>query len=629
MTSSTLPSSPAPPPVRPQPFAPRHYFGELFDPATYRHLLYHALSLPLALLYFAVFCVGFSLGAGLAVILVGLFILAGLLWLLLACTDLERVLGTALLDVNLSRHRRLRPDGLWDWTRRVLSDVGTYKAALYLLLKLPFSLLVLLVGGSLFTTALVLLSTPFWGVSGLNSEWLLVELNDQTYRMTAWSLAALTLGGLALLVLTVGALNLLARAWAFVSVALLTDDGEGEQAQREVQALRQGASTLAQRAGRTSSDPAAALSELLSQGVRATAAQGAVLLQAGQVAAEHGLPPEVTAAFAALRPALPLALSDRQAHLLRGWQPPGTLQAAALGTLVSLPVDLPATQTRPPAGPDEAAELHAFYPRGKEPSRRELEFWGAVTDQVAVAQETARLLQQARLQGSEQERSRLARDLHDSVAQALYGIALGTRAARAQLSRDPTRASEHLEYAVQLADGAASEMKALLFALRPDALEEGGLTAALARLSEMLTLRYHLKSTLDAPLEPTLNAEQKGALYRIAQEAVHNAVKHAQAGTVALRLHREERGWQLQIQDDGRGFDPGSVRGGTLGLKSMCERATEMGASFELHSVPEGGTTVSVSLPATRIASGTLPDVAPLLLNQDTDLPAQTPQEQP
>ncbi|WP_189091410.1 sensor histidine kinase [Deinococcus ruber] len=603
MTSSASPSAPAPPPVRPHPFAPRHYFGELIDPATYRHLLYHAFSLPLALLYFSLFCVSFALGAGLAVIVVGFFILVGLLWLLLACADLERLLGTALLGVNLSRRRRLRPDGLWDWTRRTLSDVGNYKAALYLALKLPFSLLVLLVGGSLLSTALVLLSAPFWGASGLSGNWLLVELNAQTYQMTVWSLAALVLGGLALMVLTVAALNLLARAWAFVSVALLTDDGEGEQAQREVQALRQGASTLAQRA-----DPAAALGELLSQGVRATAAQGAVLLHAGQVAAEHGLPPEVTAAFAALRPALPLALSDRQAHLLRGWQPPGTLQAAALGTLVSLPVDLPATHTQPPAGPDEAAELHAFYPRGKEPSRRELEFWGAVTDQVAVAQETARLLQQARLQGSEQERARLARDLHDSVAQALYGIALGTRAARAQLSRDPARASEHLEYAVQLADGAASEMKALLFALRPDALEEGGLTAALARLSEMLTLRYHLKSTLDAPLEPTLNAEQKGALYRIAQEAVHNAVKHAQAGTVALRLHPQEGGWRLQIHDDGKGFDPGGVRGGTLGLKSMRERADDMGAQFDLRSAPAGGTTVRVHLPAARIVAHPLPE---------------------
>ena len=559
-------------------------------------------------------------------IVVGLFILVGLLWLLLACADLERLLG-ALLGVNLSRRRRLRPDGLWDWTRRSLSDVGTYKAALYLALKLPFSLLVLLVGGGLFGTALGLLSAPFWGASSLNGTWLLVELNGQTYQMTVWSQAALVLGGLALLVLTVAALNLLARAWAFVSVALLTDDGEGEQAQREVQALRQGASTLAQRAGHASAEPAAALAELLGQGVRATAAQGAVLLQGGQVTAEHGLPPEIAAAFAALRPALPLELSDSQAHLLRNWQPAGTLQAATSGTLVSLPVGLTATPPHAPApaGPAEVAELHAFYPRGKEPSRRELEFWGAVTDQVAVALETARLLQQARLQGSEQERSRLARELHDSVAQALYGIALGTRAARAQLSRDPARASENLDYAVQLADGAASEMKALLFALRPDALEEGGLTAALARLSEMLTLRYHLKSTLDAPLEPALVAEQKGALYRIAQEAVHNAVKHAQATAVNLSLLQEERGWRLQVQDDGKGFDPGSVRGGTLGLKSMHERAAGMGAQLDLHSAPQGGTTVSVCLPATRPAAGPFPDSS----DQHTALPYQSTQEKP
>jgi signal transduction histidine kinase len=639
MTMNVPPQQASSGPLRPDSSgpgaAPGGFFGELIDPATYRQLLYHALSLPLALTYFVVLTVSYSLGLGLLVVLVGVFVLAGALWMTLAAADLERLLGTALLGVKLERRRTLRPEGVLEWLRALLSDAGTYKAVLYLLLKLPFSLLVLVVGAVVLGAAAAMILAPIlWLIWG-TPDWLPVfdfggqnaalQVGGGLYQATIWSLPVMVLAGVLLTVLGVALLNLLARAWAFLSVALLTDYGENAQALREVQALRQGAQTLGRQtlgsqtlgsqtlgnqtpgsqpqdtAGQLhSDDPAAALGELLAQGVQATVAQGALILQEGKLLAQHGLTPEFASTLSDLRPSLDLQLQPNRAHLLRNWQPDsehsglGAFQKP--GTLVSLPV-----------GPYQNSELHVLYPLRSEPSRRELEFWGAISNQAAVALEVSQLLRAARLQGSEQgavqERARLARELHDSVAQALYGIALGTRAARAQLERNPSGAGENLDYAVQLADGATAEMRALLFALRPDALEEGGLVAALSRLTEMLTARYKIRSHLDTADEPDLSTAQKGALYRIAQEAAHNAVKHAQAGRIDLTLRREAGDWLLQVHDDGSGFDPALIQGGTLGLKSMRERADEMGASFDLHSSPgpqgaQGtGTTIRVRLP--------------------------------
>jgi signal transduction histidine kinase len=602
--------------------APGGFFGELIDPATYRQLLYHALSLPLALTYFVVLTVSYALGLGLLVVLVGVFVLAGSLWLTLAAADLERLLGSALLGVKLDRRRSLRPEGVLEWLRALLSDAGTYKAVLYLLLKLPFSLLVLTVGAAVLGLAAALMLAPIlWLIWGTPDGLPLFDFGTPVtplqvggvYQATVWSLPVMVLAGGLLTVLGVALLNLLARAWAFLSVALLTEYGENAQALREVQALRQGAQTLGrQTLGKQSvgqpppgqlhsDDPSAALTELLSQGVQATVAQGALILQEGTVLAQHGLTPEFVSALSHLRPTLDLDLQPNRAHLLRHWQPDSAHSASVAfqkaGTLVSLPVD-----------PDQNSELHVLYPRRSEPSRRELDFWGAVSTQAAVALEVSQLLRAARLQGSEQgavqERARLARELHDSVAQALYGIALGTRAARAQLERNPGGAAENLDYAVQLADGATAEMRALLFALRPDALEEGGLVAALSRLAEMLTARYRMQSHLDAADEPDLSVAQKGALYRIAQEAAHNAVKHARPERIDLTLRREAGAWLLQVQDDGSGFDPALIQGGTLGLKSMRERATEVGASFDLRSSPGAGTAVRVRLPLSETDGG-------------------------
>jgi signal transduction histidine kinase len=212
-------------------------------------------------------------------------------------------------------------------------------------------------------------------------------------------------------------------------------------------------------------------------------------------------------------------------------------------------------------------------------SSRDITLWKSLGVHASTALKLEQLLGAER----EEERSRIARELHDSVAQALYGIALGTRSALEQLS-NPEQAQKALEYARDLADAGTTEMKTLLFALRPDALEEGGLAAALLKLGEMLQARYKLSAHVDAPLEPDVPLEVKGALYRIAQEAAHNTVKHAKASRIWIVLGAVH----LEVRDDGRGFDVASPKAGVLGLKSMNERAKQIGGVFRVVSSQSG-----------------------------------------
>ncbi len=568
--------------MTPAPSAPpRGYFGELLDPATYKRLLYHLLAFPLGLLYFVVLVVGVSLGAGLLVIVVGAALLLATLWLVTAFADLERVLGEALLNVPLPRRRApLRPDGVWAWVRQAVSDADTYRALLYLLLKFPFGVLTFGLGAALLGASLALIWAPlslWWGPPGVY-----FFFSDGAYQLTPAAAVAAPIGGVALLVLGLSVLNLLARGWAAVSVALLTG-GEGAAAQREVQALQRGARVVT-----LGGDLSATLGELLAQGLDATAAGAAVVVSGAQLLAGRGLADSQTD-MSALRAAVLIPQEPGRALLTPDG---GTLLGAKLGALATF---------RLPAPAGEAGALHVAYPLRVAPSRRELAFWGAVADQAAVALETDRLLRRAHARGGEEERARVARELHDSVAQALYGISLGAKAARAQVTSSAPGgsegAAESLNYVAELADGASAEMKALLFSLRPDALAEGGLTPALARLVDVLRLRYKLSAGLSAPEAPGLSGEVAGALYRIAQEAAHNAVKHAGARTVELALDRDGDEWVLSVRDDGAGFDPGQLSGGTLGLQGMRERAQAIHTALKVTSAPGAGTVVSVRVP--------------------------------
>jgi len=222
----------------------------------------------------------------------------------------------------------------------------------------------------------------------------------------------------------------------------------------------------------------------------------------------------------------------------------------------------------------------------------------AFASQAAIAVENARLYEQAQALASLEERRHLARELHDSVSQALYGIALGARTARMLLDRNPARLADPLDYILTQAEAALTEMRALIFELRPEVLEAEGLVAALTKQTEALQARHGLTITTKFCEEPEAPLAIKEALYRIAQEATHNIVKHAQASQIDLALTWAED-LMLKIKDNGRGFDPQESFPGHLGLQSMRERAEALGGSFKIESKPGQGTCiwVRVSLP--------------------------------
>jgi PAS domain S-box-containing protein len=221
----------------------------------------------------------------------------------------------------------------------------------------------------------------------------------------------------------------------------------------------------------------------------------------------------------------------------------------------------------------------------------------AFADQAAVAIENARLYEQAQGMAALEERQRLARDLHDSVSQALYGMTLGARTARALVQQDPTRATEALDYVLSLAEAAFAEMRAVIFDLRPDSVEQEGLVCALGWQADLLRIRHHLKVETEFSAEPGLPLAVKEALYRIAREAVNNIVKHAGASRVTLRLDHRPDATSLEIADDGAGFASSDAYPGHLGLRSMRERATAVGATLEIESSTGAGTRIRVCIP--------------------------------
>jgi len=222
----------------------------------------------------------------------------------------------------------------------------------------------------------------------------------------------------------------------------------------------------------------------------------------------------------------------------------------------------------------------------------------AVAGQAAVALENARLYEEGKDLAALEERQRLARELHDSVSQALYGITLGARTARTLLDRDPTRAAEPLDYAMSLAEAALAEMRALIFELRPESLANEGLIVALEKLATAARARHHIEVHMTLMDEPPISLDAKQALYRIAQEALQNVVRHARATEVTLRMSQKDTDeLVLDIRDNGIGFDPTSSFPGHLGLNSMRERVMRLGGAFTLESVPDQGTHLTASIP--------------------------------
>jgi signal transduction histidine kinase len=200
-------------------------------------------------------------------------------------------------------------------------------------------------------------------------------------------------------------------------------------------------------------------------------------------------------------------------------------------------------------------------------------------------------------QTAAEERQRLARELHDSVSQALYGIVLGARSASTRLTKSPERVREPLDYILNLADAALADMRSLIFELRPESLEQGGLVGALSKRADAVAARYGIQVEKRLPDEPAISLDSKQAIYRTAQEALHNVVKHANAKRVSLQLQVDGGAVRMEIHDDGKGFDPDASFPGHLGLQSMRERAAARGGDLHIESSPGSGTTVALEIP--------------------------------
>jgi signal transduction histidine kinase len=198
-----------------------------------------------------------------------------------------------------------------------------------------------------------------------------------------------------------------------------------------------------------------------------------------------------------------------------------------------------------------------------------------------------------------QERNRLARNLHDSVTQTIFSMTLAADTARVQLDRDPSQVAFHLEWLQQLAQSALSEMRSLVFELRPTTLSEAGLMATLDQHLQVLEKQHGLTISLQVEGVEVLSNEQEHSLFRIIQEALNNIVKHASTDRATVDLEFRDGQIALQIWDKGKGFDPNSTPAGGkhLGLSSMRERVELMRGTIRINSHPGEGTRIMINIP--------------------------------
>ncbi|RME60159.1 MAG: sensor histidine kinase, partial [Caldilineae bacterium] len=244
----------------------------------------------------------------------------------------------------------------------------------------------------------------------------------------------------------------------------------------------------------------------------------------------------------------------------------------------------------------------AVCPRGpgERFSREDERLLAAIAQLAATTVQAARLsleLQQSRRQivtSREEERRRLRRDLHDGLGPVLASVALQADTARDLAESDPEAAKAILTSIMDQAQAAVSDVRRLVYNLRPPALDELGLVDALRQFAQ--TVQGKLTVAIETPEHlPTLPAAVEVAAYHIVREAVNNVVKHAQASHCQVTLAVADEGLHLSVEDDGIGAPDETVSG--VGLLSMQERAAELGGRCDIHRLSGGGTRVTAILP--------------------------------
>ena len=288
---------------------------------------------------------------------------------------------------------------------------------------------------------------------------------------------------------------------------------------------------------------------------------------------------------AMLETAEPLNTTDIHAHpRFRGWWPE---QHPDMRSFLGVPIVTP------------DGVIGAFYLTEKEGGggfgAAEEELIELLAAHAAIAITNAGLYERSRELSMLAERNRLALELHDAVSQKLFSLVLTAEAAGTQLDRDAEAARAHVTRAQELAREALDELRSLILELRPAELERDGLCGALRKHVDMLRRLHRVR--IDVEVDDAAGGEGRrdGEVLRVAQEALQNAVRHAGAQRVGVRLGRDGGGrLVLEVTDDGAGFDPAdpALRSRRLGLTSMEERARRLGGRLEIRSAPGAGTTV-------------------------------------
>jgi signal transduction histidine kinase len=228
----------------------------------------------------------------------------------------------------------------------------------------------------------------------------------------------------------------------------------------------------------------------------------------------------------------------------------------------------------------------------------EQELAQALANQAMLAIQLARLSAQSRQSAIIGERNRMARDIHDTLAQGFTGVILHVEAAEEAMSRKRLEAATgHLRGAGEIARDGLREARRSVRALRPLALEEKKLAQALEELIMKLTVGTAVQATFTLQGEPReLPPESETNFLRIGQEALTNAIRHARPSKIDVLLVFGERELRLSMCDNGAGFEPDSESSG-FGLQGMAERAESMGGQFLIQSANGKGTTISVTIP--------------------------------
>ncbi|MEA3439707.1 MAG: GAF domain-containing protein [Chloroflexota bacterium] len=232
--------------------------------------------------------------------------------------------------------------------------------------------------------------------------------------------------------------------------------------------------------------------------------------------------------------------------------------------------------------------------QGGEFNQEQLVLFKSIADQLGVAMENARLYENTEDAAIAAERNRLARDLHDAVSQTLFSASLIAEVLPRIWERDPEEGQRRLKELRELTRGALAEMRTLLLELRPAALIDAALDDLLRQLAESITSRARVPVTMEVEGKCVLSPEVKVALYRIAQEALNNVAKHAEASQTVVSLYCGSERVELCISDDGGGFDPQDIPPESLGLGIMRDRVKDIGAALEIDSKVGHGTQIVV-----------------------------------